>query len=145
MITANGITFAHHRIENMMDGEEFKISQGDLGALPTLMIKQIAIDKQANKVYVPYGNQKSYYLPIGMNGPIVKIIGYVNDATLWDGVFTNDYLSVTEFGYPTYARTIAVASEWWIDNVNFDAKTGYVYNGKIRYDLNLDIYKKTDV
>jgi hypothetical protein len=129
----------------MMSGEEFVISDEVIGSLPTLMMKQIAIDKQANKVYVPYGNQKSYYLPIGMVGPTVKIVGYINDASYWDDVYTNDYLTVEEFGYPTYSRTLSVDSEWWIDNISFDAKTGYVHNGKIRYDLEMDIYLKTDV
>jgi len=143
-MVCSGILFTHHRIESMMIGNEFNIGEGsELGDLPILGIHQIVINKQAVKTYTPYGNQKSYYLPTGMQGPMVTLTCSVDDIEPWEDVYTNDYLTIKEFGYPTYNRTLEVGSDWWVDTITDDAKMGYIKEGNIRYGLTLELYKRT--
>ncbi len=128
----------------MMDGEEYKIGEdADFGDLPVLGIHSIVVDKQAVKTYTPYGNQKSYYLPTGMQGPMVKLTCTVDDIEPWEDVYSNDYLEVEAFGFTSWARTLSVGSTWWVDNISDDAKQGFIKDGEIRYELNLDLYKRT--
>lgn len=128
----------------MMDGEEYIISDDlSLGELPGLNVYQIAVDKQAIKIYVPYGNHKSYYIPTGMQGPSIKLSCKVDNIDGWDVVYTNDYLSVTEMNFPSYNNLLAIGTTWWIDNISGDVKPGYKRSGRLRYDITLDIYKRT--
>jgi len=142
MITANAILFHHFRNENMMDDSEFVTNTTDIGELSLFRIKNIMVSKESIKKYMPYGNQKSFFLPTGMVGPIVKLIGLI-DRTDWDQVYTNDYLSIVQFGFTTWAKTLTVGTTWWIDNISLDAKPGGVYDGNIRYECTLDLHKRT--
>lgn len=142
IITANAILFHQFRNENMLNDSEFVTETADIGELSLFRIKSIMVSKESVKEYVPYGNQKSFFLPTGMVGPTVKLIGSVDRAD-WDRVYTNDYLSVVQFGFTTWTKTLTVGTTWWIDSISLDAKPGGVYNGKIRYECTLDLYKRT--
>ncbi len=144
MQCANSVVFSHHRKESMMDGEEYVItSEQSLGMLPELFLYQIAIDKQAIKEYIPYGNQKSYYLPTGMNGPTIKLSCRVLDVSPWNNVYTNDYLRVVTFPFDTWATVLSIGSDWWVDSISGDAKLGFKVGTKMRRELNIDLYKRT--
>ena len=128
----------------MLDGEEFKISDEEsFGNLPALSIYQIAVDKQAVKEYVPYGNQKSYYLPTGMQGPTIKLDCRVDDMEPWNEVYTNDYLKVVSFGFTTWEVILSIGSGWWVDNISSDVKSGFRRGDKLRHEFQLDLYKRT--
>lgn len=142
VLTANAIRFNHYRNENMLIESEFITDSQDKGELSLFRIKQIMISKESVKEYVPYGNQKSFFLPTGMVGPTVKLVGSV-DRDDWDGVYTNDYLEVVQFGYTMWSYTLAAETTWWIDNISFDAKPGGIKDGNIRYGCTLDLYKRT--
>lgn len=144
--TCNCITFYHYRNENMLNKDSGEFSVGattDLGQLPLLAIKQIIISKEAQKEYVPYGNQKSYYLPTGMVGPVVKLVCSVHDHTEWDEVYTNDYLSIVGFDFPSWSWTLSVGSTWWVDAISCDSKPGFREGDHLRYEVTLDLYKRT--
>jgi len=144
--TCSGIVFHHYRNENMLDKVSGEFSVGattDLGALEVLGIKHIIISKEAQKEYVPYGNQKSYYLPTGMVGPVVKLVCAVHDHADWATVYSNDYLLITGFDFPTWNWTLEVGSSWWVDSISLDAKPGSRYGNKLIYEMTLDLYKRT--
>jgi hypothetical protein len=130
----------------MMDGEQFKINQGNFGNLPELHVYGIVVDKTAVKEYLPYSNQQSNYLPTGMQGPMVKLLGSIDDLTPWLELYSNDYLKVVSFT-PTnpFQTTLYVDSQWWVDTISDDTKPGFRRGSKMRYELSLDIYLKTDV
>jgi len=131
-----------------MVGQEYKTTTQFIGVLDLFKIKSISIGKEAVKEYVVFGNQKSYYIPTGMNGPMVKLVGSVpreptSGYVPWNEVYSNDYLKVIEFGFPTWAQTLSVDTKWWVDSISLDTSTAHVYNGKIRYECTLDLYKQT--
>lgn len=143
-ITSNGITFRHYRIDNTLNTSgEFGTRTQSFGTLPTAMIKDLSIGKEAEKKYIPYESQKSLYLPTGMIGPMVKMILSLDRTTGWNNVYTNDILEVAEFGFPTYAITLGVGTRWWVNAISIETSTGKIYNGKIRYSCDIDLIKQT--
>jgi hypothetical protein len=145
MIVASGIIFHHYRNENMLDTVtgEFSSASSDMGELDIVAIKQIIVSKEAQKEYIAYGNQKSYYLPTGMVGPTVKLLCHVHDHDKWKTVFTNDYLKIITFEFPTWNVALPANSTWWVDSISLDSQPGFIHNGRLRYEMTLDLYKRT--
>jgi hypothetical protein len=140
-----GVLFTHQRRGNMKNGAQFTLSGiNNIGDLPTLGIHDFYLDKRAIKVYTPYAMNKSMYLPYGIDGPKVKIVGShlaVADYTAWKEVYANDILLVKEFGYPSYAFFKEAPAQWWIDSIEVDTQAGWRQGSGIRYTINLDLYK----
>lgn len=144
--TYSYIVFNHYRNENMLDTVSGEFSVGatsDLGTLQPVGIKQIIISKEAQKEYVPYGNQKSYYLPTGMIGPVVKLICAVGHHEDWEEVYSNDYLTIVNFDFPTWSWTLTTGTSWWVDSISLDARPGARVGDHLRYEMTLDLYKRT--
>jgi hypothetical protein len=142
MITSSGIIFSHSRIESILQGGKYVSSLTSLGTLPIIAISEISVDKQAVKVYYPYGNTKSIYMPTGMNGPIVRLVAHCENIGEWSDVFTNDILTVSSFGFPTWEVILQTGSSWWVDITTKESQSGKRKNSAIRYELTINLYKR---
>ena len=125
---------------NAMDGTQYTTGEVDFGTLPILLIRSLTIDKQTVKIYYPYSTQKAIYYPTGMQGPVVKLKGHTPNITPWREVYSNDILTVEEFGFPSWSVTLYDGSQWWVDIKEFDTGPGRKHNGEIRFDINIDLY-----
>lgn len=163
MITASAISFGHGRLAPTKVGQEYKVEEvTTMADLPLIHINSISVSKQAQKVYYPYDNTKSVYQPLGMVGPVVRLIGgaSANSQSLFDddrvytleeyqlsknvmtGLYTNDILTVKAFGFPTWNATLSVGSQWWVDTVDYKTKSGSIKEGKVKYEIELNLYKR---
>lgn len=147
MQTAQAIAVHHYRNDYVVVGEEFILAPtSDLGELPPLWIKSLSIDKTSQKVYSVESRRKTTYIPTGMVGPQVQLIcSCTCDLDDYD-LFTNDILQVVAFGFPTWAKILKVNSTWWIDTYSCTASVEKPpRGGKIRYEVNLTLYKRADI
>jgi len=144
MITATGIKFHHYRNENRLDTKDGRsyIANLDFGPLDVVGVKQISISKESQKEYTVQGNQKSFYLPLGMVGPIVNLVCHVDDHAKWSNVYSNDYLKIEEFGFPVWNKVLGVGTSWWVSSISLDTQLGFIHNGKLRYEMTLELYRK---
>lgn len=142
MLTCNAISFELYRMENTLVNNAMTTTETSHGILPNLLINSISIDKQAVKIYYPYGNQKSIYDPTGMQGPVLKLKGYTTDLAAWREVYTNDILRVIAFEFPIWNVEVNVGSDWWVDIKTMDASVGHVHNGEIHFMIEIDLYKR---
>lgn len=142
-----GIKFNQYRMvtEKSTTGE-FSSSLEGIRSLPIILIRDLAIDKKAIKVYSPYDTHASLYIPTGIDGPNVMIVGEIEgtvyDIQMANDIFANDLLVISAFDYPSYARVLYTASQWWVKSVKLDTKPGYRHNGYIRREIQLDLSKK---
>lgn len=143
MITSSAISFDWSRVENKLDGTVASIGETSLGTLPDLLIKSISCDKQCEKIYYPYANNKSIYYPTGMVGPVIKLVCATSNVPAWREVYTNDVLTVKAFGFPTWNTILKVGSEWWVDIKSGDLQSGKVTDTGIRVTYSLDLYRRS--
>jgi hypothetical protein len=119
--------------------------QEDGTELPPIFSKQQSRDTKAKKTYIPLPGDMAYYIPMGAEGPTIKLKGVfppgspnpANQKTyydMWKTVMANDILRVTSntsdhIGVPGGDSAVEysefpVGSQWWVDDIILDRQVG---------------------
>jgi len=131
--------------------------QEDTTALPPIFSKKHDRNSRAKKSYIPLPGDMAYYIPMGAEGPIVKLVGVFppgpasNPADqkeyykIWQTVMANDILRVTSnkadhMGVPGGDGAVEYfefpeGSQWWVDDIILNRQTGMMNRWNIELAL----------